>query len=317
MAGITPPVTPPSAPSDIAQWVMTQTENVLSNAVNGPMQALFEALAPVIVVGLTLQFVVYAFALMHGQAGMTVTEFFKKAIMVVIISLFFGMGGLYQSDIAKTMIALPDDVTELAMGTGNVAEEVDRLQAETSKTSNTMLGASSDGSLLGFLPSTWKVLVSVLATLVSFSAAVVGSIIMVIVVVCKVGMALVVAAGPIFIAATLFEPTKQLFNSWVSQALNFVFLALLAGLVFGLLLQINIQLIRMIAAQINGGDQDILSLFGAQMLVGVASLVIMIMLPGLAAGLSNGFGARLGIGSAAHGAFSILRLRSMLRPRAK
>src|SRR5690606_13101759 len=212
---------------------------------------------------------------------------------------------------------LPDDVTELAIGTGNVAEEVDRLQAETSKTSNTMLGASSDGSLLGFLPSTWKVLVSVLATLVSFSAAVVGSIIMVIVVVCKVGMALVVAAGPIFIAATLFEPTKQLFNSWVSQALNFVFLALLAGLVFGLLLQINIQLIRMIAARINGGDQDILSLFGAQMLVGVASLVVMLMLPGLAAGLSNGFGARLGIGSAAHGAFSILRLRSMLRPRAK
>jgi type IV secretion system protein VirB6 len=43
----------------------------------------------------------------------------------------------------------------------------------------------------------------------------------------------------------------------------------------------------------------------------------MIMLPGLAAGLSNGFGARLGIGAAAHGAFSVLRLRSMLRPRAK
>src|SRR3546814_11811545 len=63
---------------------------------------------------LTLQFVVYAFALMHGQSNMTVTEFFRKAILVAIISMIFGVGGLYQNDIAKAMISLPDDVTELA-----------------------------------------------------------------------------------------------------------------------------------------------------------------------------------------------------------
>ncbi|WP_417276811.1 type IV secretion system protein [Castellaniella sp.] len=316
MARFDTSVAPPSASNEIAQWVMGQTEHVLDNAVNGPMQALFEALAPVVVAGLTLQFVVYAFALMHGQVGMTVTEFFKKAIMVVIISLFFGAGGLYQNDIAKAMIALPDDVTTLALGTGNVAEEVDRLQQETGEAANAMMGASKQ-PWYNFMPSTREVLVSILATLISFGSAVVGSIIMVVIIVCKVGMALVVAVGPLFIAATLFEPTKQLFNSWVSQALNFVFLALLAGLVFGLLLQMNIQLIRMIATETEKGITDVLSLFGAQMLVGVASLVVMLMLPGLAAGLSNGFGARLGIGSAAHGAFSVLRLRSMLRPRAK
>ncbi|PLC53932.1 conjugal transfer protein TraH [Pollutimonas nitritireducens] len=316
MASLNPPVAPPSAPSDIAQWVTTQTESILSDAVNGPMQALFEALMPVIVVGLTLQFVVYAFALMHGQSNMTVTEFFRKAILVVIISMIFGAGGLYQAGIAKAMIALPDDVTQLALGTGNVALEVDRLQNETSEASNAMLGAS-DRPWYNFMPSTKEVLVSILATLLRINAAVVGSIIMVIVVVCKVGMALVVAAGPIFIAATLFEPTKQLFNSWVSQALNFIFLALLAGLVFGLILQLNIQLIRMIADQIETGVSDVLSLFGAQVLVGAASLVIMVMIPGLAAGLSNGFGAQLGVGTAARGVFSIMRLRSMMRPRAK
>lgn len=316
MAELNPPVAPPSAPSEIAQWVMSQTESVLSNAINEPMQALFEALMPVIVVGLTLQFVVYAFALMHGQSNMTVTEFFRKAILVAIVSMIFGVGGLYQGDIAQAMIELPDDITQLALGTGDVALEVDKLQSETSEASNAMLG-SSDRPWYNFMPSTKEVLVSILATLLRINAAVVGSIIMVIVVVCKVGMALVVAAGPIFIAATLFEPTKPLFNGWVSQALNFIFLALLAGLVFGLILQLNIQLIRMIADQIETGMADVLSLFGAQVLVGVASLVVMVMIPGLAAGLSNGFGAQLGVGTAAKGAFSILRLRSMLRLRAK
>src|SRR3546814_759135 len=142
--------------------------------------ALFEALMPVIVVGLTLQFVVYAFALMHGQSNMTVTEFFRKAILVVIISMIFGVGGLYQADIAKTMIALPDDVTQLALGTGDVALEVDRLQNETSEASNAMLGASKR-PWYNFMPSTKEVLVSILATLLRINAAVVGSIIMVIV----------------------------------------------------------------------------------------------------------------------------------------
>lgn len=316
MSGLTPSVTPPSAPSDVAQWVMTQTENTLSDAINDPMQALFEALMPVIVVGLTLQFVVYAFALMHGQSNMTVTEFFRKAILVAITAMIFGVGGLYQNDIAKTMIALPDDITQVAISSGSVAEEVDKLQTETGKASNAMMGKGQD-AWYNVLPSTKEMLVSLLATMVRINAAILGSIIMVIVVVCKVGMALVVASGPIFIAATLFEPTKPLFNSWVSQALNFIFLALLAGLIFGLILQLNIQLIRMIADQINGGAKDILGLFGAQLLVGVASLVIMVMIPGLAAGLSNGFGAQLGIGTAARGAFSIMRLRSMLRLRGK
>ncbi len=174
MSGLTPPITQPTAPSDIAQWVMTQTQNTLNDAVTGPMQALFEALMPVIVVGLTLQFVVYAFALMHGQGGMTVTEFFRKAIMVAIISIFFGAGGLYQADIAQTMIALPDDVTQIALGTGSVAEEVDKLQTETSKASNTMIGKGGNGAWYNVLPSTKEVLVSILATLVRINAAVVG-----------------------------------------------------------------------------------------------------------------------------------------------
>lgn len=181
MSGLTPSVTPPSAPSDVAQWVMTQTENTLSDAINGPMQALFEALVPVITVGLTIQFVIYAFALMHGQSSMTVTEFFRKAILVAITAMIFGVGGLYQNDVAKTMIALPDDITQLAISSGSVAEEVDKLQTETGKASNAMMGKGQD-AWYNVLPSTKEMLVSLLATMVRVNAAVLGSIIMVIIV---------------------------------------------------------------------------------------------------------------------------------------
>src|SRR5690606_25634426 len=116
MASPTPSVAAPTTPSNIAEWVMTQTEGILSDAINGPMQALFEALMPVIVVGLDPPFLTYAFTLKHGQSNMTVTQFFRKAILVAILFTIFGAGGLYQNDIAKTMISLPDDVTQLALG---------------------------------------------------------------------------------------------------------------------------------------------------------------------------------------------------------
>src|SRR3546814_16882070 len=70
------------------------------------------------------------------------------------------------------------------------------------------------------LPSTKEVFVGILTFAVTINSAVVGAAIAVIMVVIKVGMALVVATGPLFIAGLLFEPTKKLFDSWVAQALK-------------------------------------------------------------------------------------------------
>lgn len=311
MAGYTD-VAPPTDESSIAQWVMTQTENVLSNVVNAPMQALFDALLPVVAVGLTLQFVAYAFALMHGVGGMSVTEFFKKAILVAIISAFFGAGGMYQNDIAKVMVAMPDDVAKIVTNTSSIASEVDRLQQETTQATQSMTGGDNK-AWYDILPDSRQIFVSFLAMMIQMNAAIVGAVIAILLIACKVGMALLVAAGPIFIAALLFEPTKQLFNSWVAQALNYIFLALMAGLITGFLLELNVALIRMIATQTNAGAADLLSLLSAQLLVGIASVFVMIQIPGMAGALSGGFGAQMGLGSTASGAFSMLRISSMLR----
>lgn len=306
-------VSAPQDPESIAQWITTQTEAVLQSAVNQPIAELTSALTPVITLGLTLQFMAYAFAIMHGQGNMTVTEFFKKAMGVAIIAMIATAGGLYQSEIAQTMLGLPDALTSVVIGETTVAAQVDRLQQETSVATSSM-GNAGDSGWFDFVPDARQIIITLLTFGVTVSSAVVGGIIAVINIVIKVGMALIVATGPLFIAFLLFEPTRKMFDSWVAQALNFVFLALLAGLIFAVLLQLNLQFVRAMAQWLDGGNVSLMALFAGQVLVAIASIVIMTMLPGMAAGLSSGFGAQFGIGAASRGAFTALRLRSMIRP---
>lgn len=306
-------VSAPQDPESIAQWITTQTEAVLQSAVNQPIAELTSALTPVITLGLTLQFMAYAFAIMHGQGNMTVTEFFKKAVGVAIIAMIATAGGLYQSEIAQTMLGLPDALTSVVIGETTVAAQVDRLQQETSVATSSM-GNAGDSGWFDFVPDTRQIIITLLTFGVTVSSAVVGGIIAVITIVIKVGMALIVATGPLFIAFLLFEPTRKMFDSWVAQALNFVFLALLAGLIFAVLLQLNLQFVRAMAQWLDGGNVSLMALFAGQVLVAIASIVIMTMLPGMAAGLSSGFGAQFGIGAASRGAFTALRIRSLMKP---
>lgn len=307
-------VAAPQDPESIAQWITAQTEAVLQSAVAQPIAELTSALMPVITLGLTLQFMAYAFAIMHGQGNMTVTEFFKKAVGVAIIAMIATAGGLYQTDIAQTMLGLPDALTSVVIGDTTVAAQVDKLQQETSVATQNM-GNAGDSGWFDFVPDARQIIITLLTFAVTVSSALVGGIIAVITIVVKVGMALIVASGPVFIAFLLFEPTRKMFDSWVAQALNFVFLALLAGLIFAVLLQLNLQFVRAMAQWLDGGDVNLMALFAGQLLVAIASIVIMTMLPGMAAGLSSGFGAQFGIGAAGRGAYTALRLRSLIKPR--
>ncbi|EJC62014.1 type IV secretion system protein VirB6 [Alcaligenes faecalis subsp. faecalis NCIB 8687] len=307
-------VAAPQDPESIAQWITAQTEAVLQSAVAQPIAELTSTLMPVITLGLTLQFMAYAFAIMHGQGNMTVTEFFKKAVGVAIIAMIATAGGLYQTDIAQTMLGLPDALTSVVIGDTTVAAQVDKLQQETSVATQAM-GNAGDSGWFDFVPDARQIIITLLTFAVTVSSALVGGIIAVITIVVKVGIALIVASGPVFIAFLLFEPTRKMFDSWVAQALNFVFLALLAGLIFAVLLQLNLQFVRAMAQWLDGGDVNLMALFAGQLLVAIASIVIMTMLPGMAAGLSSGFGAQFGIGAAGRGAYTALRLRSLIKPR--
>lgn len=301
-------ITKPENADRIGEWLMQQVDMVLNSAVAKPIEQLAHALTPVIIIGLTIQFLFYTMAIMRGHGNMTVTELVWKYLRIALIASVATAGGFYQTNIANVMISLPDDMVSVVAGKTTVATEIDQLRKEAGKASD--IAKKRD---TGLLPSAKDVSLWIMTAGIHLNAMIVGAVISILMIVVKVGMALIVATGPIFISALAFDRTEGMFNSWVSQALNFVFLALLAGLLFGVLIQINISYVKMMSGIIGNGNIEPLPLVAAQLLVALASVFVMLMIPGIAQGLSGGFGAQFGIGSASRGAMNALRAGHLIR----
>lgn len=301
-------ISKPENADRIAEWLMEQVDSVLNSAISRPIEQLAQALTPIIIVGLTIQFLFYTMAIMRGYGNMTVTELVWKYLRIALIASVATAGGFYQTHIADVMVSLPDDMVSVVAGKTTVAKEIDQLRqgAQTAADATNKIDT-------GLLPSTKDIVVRLMQAGIHINAMVVGAVISILMIVVKVGMALVVATGPIFISALAFDRTEGMFNSWISQALNFVFLALLAGLLFAILIQINISYVQMMADLIDKGTVEIIPLVAAQLLVALASIFVMIMIPGIAQGLSGGFGAQFGVGSATRGAMSALRAGHLVR----
>ena len=98
-----------SAPTDvnrIGEWLMEQVDAVLESAIAKPIEQLTTSIGPVMIIGLTLQFLFYAYALQRGHGHITVTEFIHKYIKIAIIAAIATAGGFYQTTISTTMISL-------------------------------------------------------------------------------------------------------------------------------------------------------------------------------------------------------------------
>ncbi len=301
-------ISQPENADRIAEWLMNQVDVVLNSAVARPIEQLAEALSPLIIIGLTIQFLFYTMLIMRGHGNMTVTELIWKYFRIALIAGVATTGGVYQTHIVSTMISLPDDVVSVVAGKTTVANEIDQLRLSSQKAANEI-----DKRDTGYLPSSEDIILWLMKTGIHVNAMILGAVIAILMIVVKVGMALIVATGPIFISALAFDRTEGMFNSWISQALNFVFLALLAGLVFGIFIQINIAYVKMMIEIIGKGNIQVLPLVAAQLLVVVASVFVIIMIPGMAQGLSGGFGAQFGVGSASRGAMSALRASHLVR----
>lgn len=297
----------PTDSNRIGEWLMQQVDIVLNDAVNTPIQQLITAIAPVMIIGLTIQFLFHAYALQRGHGNMTVMEFVHKYLKIAVLAGVITANGFYQTAIVNVMLSLPDDVAGIVAGGNTLSAQIDTLRQETTTASTKILGFET------FLPSGRNVMISIYGGAISIMTALVSAVVSIIMVVVKVGMALLVAAGPIFISALAFERTEKLFDSWVSQALNFIFLALLAGLMFSILLQLNLAYVKMMIDFLSKDESNLLNLIGGYFFVGIASIFVMLMIPGMAQGLSGGFGAQFGIGMAAGGVTKALRLNRLLK----
>lgn len=102
----------------------------------------------------------------------------------------------------------------------------------------------------------------------------------------KIALAILLGIGPIFVLLLIFEGTKRFFEAWLAQALNYVFLVILAAGAIKLMMTIIVQYLN-VAADVAMAAPKIEQALPAIVLCLISALVMM-QLPSIASALGGG-----------------------------
>lgn len=101
----------------------------------------------------------------------------------------------------------------------------------------------------------------------------------------KMGLAIALGVGPLFVLLTMFEPTKRFFDAWLGQTLNYVFMVMLASAAIKLIMAILEKYLNDASGMSADPTLDqavpaiVFSLIGA---------LVMIQMPAMASALGGG-----------------------------
>lgn len=219
--------------SGIVEWIDTVITNTLVGLVAGTIERITEAIWLPLEIGVAIYLLFYGYLIATQQIPTPFGAALWRIVKIILVVGILETGGLYQTQIAEAMLALPDALMSAA--TGEPANAINVL-------SNFHLsGLETATKLEDRAPSMLTQLGrAILFSIVALSITVLYTLItilgLILTVVAKVGMAIVVMVGPIFIASTLFEATKEFFRMWTRQAVYFGLYGLLFTMTFGLVM---------------------------------------------------------------------------------
>ena len=214
---------------EIANWIDQSVTTMLTGVLTPMVASVTEKILPVVSVGLSIALIWYGWLMMSGAIRTPVLTAARRVVNIGVIVGIAGTGGLYQQQIASTMLDLPSSVAQLFTGTLKTPSQLMDDAANKGTEIGTKIqerapdGVSNIGRAFVF------VIVALIITVISAIMSAIGMLVLITV---KVGMGLVVVLGPLCILALLFEPTKDFFKAWLHQAMYYAIYAGLFMVVF-------------------------------------------------------------------------------------
>lgn len=261
----------------IVQWIDTALNTMLLGGVAQNVQKVTEAIWLPLELAVGIGLVIYGFLVATQQIPTPFSQAIVRIFKIVFIVGLLEAGGFYQTQIMEAMLALPDELMQVV--TGNTASARDVLADfhNSGLEMATRLGDRAPSMLTEIGLSILFAIVSLLITLIYTLVTIIGVLMMA---VAKVGMALLVMVGPIFIAALLFEQTKRFFNQWVEQALYYSLYATLFALMFALVMGMLGYIQSILLDMTQAPEINVLQILGAVIFIGVLSMFLL-KLPGV------------------------------------
>ncbi len=230
-------------------------------------------------VALVLYVLLYGYAILRGAISEPVMNF---AIRSIKLALLYALAttAAYSGFVTQPLFTdMPNALTQAISGSAapNVGAAFDQFLAYAGYLSETIAREGSAFDPAPYIVAAAVLVIGALACALGFG----------VVMVAKLALALLVALGPIFIAAALFDATRRYFFGWLSQAVNYLVLFALMITIF----QLVLALVRDQWSAIEGHDPMVGGLiFIALCLLGA---IFFLQTPAIAAGVAGGASAGL------------------------
>lgn len=263
----------------IATEIETAIDGLLNTFVSTKSAALCGILMPVALTGTTIYLLIMGYAVMRGEAHDSLHTVLWKWFKITMIAGVALSAGEYQGSIVDGLQGIQGAFVGAFGNASTIGGLVDNMAQPYDDLGQQLWSEATTG----FWPN-FSLLVA--AGMVAIAQAFLFIVGLGMYLLAKVAFALVLAVGPAFILCAMFPATQRFTESWLGQALNFVFLNVLIGASISMLTSFASQFAQHIQA--NVGNTAIMKDTMALLLVSCSLGVVMLNLNTIASALSGG-----------------------------
>lgn len=218
----------------IAQFLLDDIVNVLTESVNKGSSNLIQIIAPGAIAMLTIYVLLWGAAIASGRINEPFSDGAYRIIRMCAVVCFALTVGTYQEDIANFFLNVPTDIAaqvvdggaSLGGNTPGIAKVIDAcLQRGFDIGSEVWNYGNKKFGLFHFS----YIVYYFLAILIYIAVAVIVGIATALIFMAFIALAILLAVGPMFILMAIFQATYRFFDAWLGQAINFSVLFILVA----------------------------------------------------------------------------------------
>jgi type IV secretion system protein VirB6 len=260
---------------------LKEFEQPITAFVSNSVQNLAAAIDTPLRTAVTLWVVLYGIAILRGTIREPIMSFAWSAARVIVIVALATNASTFQTYVTGLFFeSLPKEIGNAIAGAGldtSSGVPFDRLLNKGIEVATKIYEQSG---LTNIAPA-------LIAAILMVFTAVSGFLQFAVLLYAKIGLGIVIALGPLFIAFMLFEVTRPFGVAWTRQVANFIILHVLVVALVGLMLTTVSSFVDKYGANATNGGQLIVGAVAISAILGLAAYIAL-QLPEIASGLAGG-----------------------------
>jgi len=217
--------------------MFTELNTALDTYVQSTATKVIDAITPVATTLLTIYVMLWGWSMMRGIISEPITDGVNRIVRLSIITGIALQLGYYNSFIVDFLWNSPDAMGAYISGDSSnitTAAYLDTLMSKMNAFADAYKQKADANSDWG-IPDLSLWLMSKLIWFAGLAVTAYGAFLLAL---AKIGLAIGLSIGPIFVLLTIFESTKRFFDSWMGQILNYVFMVILSVAAMKLILTV-------------------------------------------------------------------------------